>query len=179
MVKSTYYRKAIKQLFLNDICPTHTDWWFFSYWLSSFILSSLLVMPLPLLLPLSSYLTLSSSCTLTPSSLPLTHSLLPHFLSLSLSPDIQPICRHQAADVVRWHTLQTPNDLWHCLFLQLLFTSRINFDVEPNEIGKLSRQCLIVVSSIPAPGTGKWQKLMRRSLPVNPRELRQGEVSLQ
>lgn len=44
MVKSVYYRQPIKQLFLNYICPAHIDWLFFSYWVSSLIPSSLLIM---------------------------------------------------------------------------------------------------------------------------------------
>lgn len=172
MVKSAYYRKAIKQLFPNYICPTHTDWLFFSYWVSSLILSSLLVMPLPLLLsplipPLSLSLTpCSSSCTLTPSShshsplLPLHTLLFPPLSNrciLSRSPSLLMFWR--------WHTLQKPHDLWHCLVGQLLFPSLINFDVEPNEIRQLIKAAAdsgLIYSCAWHPS--KWQKLMRRSL---------------
>lgn len=114
MVKSAHDRKAIKQLFLNYICPTHTDWLFFSYWLSSLILSSLLVMPLPLRLSI-----------LQPPRPPVLHLVpLPIF------------CRQPCQCFKMTRVAEEPPlpDPCHCLLHQLPCPSTINFDVEPNEI---------------------------------------------
>lgn len=175
MVKSAYYRKAIKQLFPNYICPTHTDWLFFSYWVSSLILSSLLVMPLPLLLsPLIPSLSRSLSHPLllimhTHSQLSLPPRTPLHAL---LFPSLSSRCTLSSSPSLlmfwRWHTLQKPHDLWHCLVGQLLFPSLINFDVEPNEIRQLIKAAAdsgLIYSC--AWRTSEWQKLMRRSLYVS------------
>lgn len=125
MVKSARDRKAIKQLFLNYICPTHTDWLFFSYWLSSLILSSLLVMPVPLL---RSHYTLPPSLSLDRSlihPLPILSSAVAYLLLPAL-PMFQDDTRFREAPLLP--------DLWHCLLHQLPCPSLINFDVEPNEI---------------------------------------------
>lgn len=139
------------------------------------LLLSPLIPSLSLSLPLSVSLTpCSSSCTLTPSShshSPFTHTLLFPSLSnrctLSSSPSLLMFWR--------WHTLQKPHDLWHCLVGQLLFPSLINFDVEPNEIRQLIKAAAdsgLIYSCAWHPS--KWQKLMRRSLNVSsgPREVR-------
>lgn len=166
MVKSAYYRKAIKQLFPNYICPTHTDWLFFSYWVSSLILSSLLVMPLPLLL---SPLIPSFSLHLCLSPPALHHAPTPLPSSSLLFPSLSNRCTLSSSPSLlmfwRWHTLQKPHDLWHCLLGQLLFPSLINFDVEPNEIRQLIKAAAdsgLIYSRGWHPS--KWQQLMRRSL---------------
>lgn len=125
-------------------------------------------MPLPLLLsPLFPSLPLavsptpcSSSCTLTPSfhfHLPPwvlathTHFPLPSRCTLSSSPSLLMFWR--------WHTLQKPHDLWHCLVGQLLFPSMINFDVKPNEIRQLIKAAAdsgLIYSCAWHPS--KWQK---------------------
>lgn len=71
----------------------------------------------------------------------------------------------------RWHTLQKPHDLWHCLVGQLLFPSLINFDVEPNEIRQLIKaaadSALIYSCDWHQSKWQKKKKLMRRSLYVS------------
>lgn len=136
-------------------------------------------MPLPLLLsPLIPSLSLSWSLSppalhhahslpaLTPTCPPPLHTHTLFFPSLSNRCTLS--CSPSLLMFWRWHTLQKPHDLWHCLVGQLLFPSLINFDVEPNEIRQLIKAAAdsgLIYSCAWHPS--KWQKLMRRSLYVS------------
>lgn len=154
----------------------NTHWLVILFLLSKLINSEQLACYASAITPFPSH-PLSLSQSLPPPAPHHAHSLpalapTPHPLHALLFPSLSSRCTLSSSPSLlmfwRWHTLQKPHDLWHCLVGQLLFPSLINFDVEPNEIRQLIKAAAdsgLIYSC--AWHTSKWQKLMRRSLYVS------------